>query len=483
MNTFHPAIPISRREALKATGMSIGWLAAQQMLWEEAQAGVRHSGPISGPGGFDLRQRKGHLPAKTKSVIMLTQVGGPSQMDLFDPKPKLTRLHGKTDSSRFEIHGPGSESQVLMGTSFTFKKYGNCGMDFSNMVPHLATTADDLCMVRSMYAAHNNHPQAYRFLHGGRTQANWPTFGSWICYALGTENQSMPAFVVLRDPNRYTDGGSEHWTSGWLPAVFGGTEIRSEGDAVLNLHPTRKVSPRIRQTQLELLKALNRHRQQRYPDDSRLETRIQNYELAASMQKNAEQVLDLSSETAETVSLYGIEDEITRSFGTRCLMARRMVESGVRFIEVMIPGSGSFDHHEQVKEGLEAICPQVDKPSAALIKDLKRRGLLDSTLVIWAGEFGRLPISQNGDGRDHNRHAFTILLAGGGLKAGHIHGETDDVGYASVVDRVSMHDLHATILHQVGIDHEQLSFPHSGRDERLTDPEVTGARVVSELLS
>ena len=479
MSFFHPADPVSRRDALKATGMSIGWLAAQQLLCQESTASAA-------VGGLDLRHRQGHQPGRIKSVIMLTQVGGPSQMDLFDPKPELTRLNGKTHPDTFETLQPGSESKLLLGTPFPFKKHGDCGMDFSNQVPHLAALADDLCMVRSMYSANNNHPQAQRFLHSGKTQANWPTFGSWICYGLGTENQNMPAFVVLRDPNGYTDGGSNHWTSGWLPAIFGGTEIRSEGDAVLNLHPTRKVNASVRQQKMELLAALNRRRQQRYPSDTRLESRIQNYELAARMQINAERLLDLSGETQDTLSAYGADNKLTHDFGTRCIMARRMVESGVRFVEVMVPiavHTSPFDNHRAVKKGLEAICPRIDQPSAALITDLKQRGLLDSTLVIWSGEFGRLPISQNGDGRDHNRNAFTLLLAGGGFKAGFTYGETDDIGYHATVNRVSVHDLHATILHQLGIDHHQLGFAHEGREERLTDPEVTGARVVKDLLA
>jgi hypothetical protein len=296
----------------------------------------------------------------------------------------------------------------------------------------------------------------------------------------------MPAFVVLRDPKGYTDGGTNHWNNGWLPAIYRGTEIRSKGDAVLNLKPSRPISSTIRRRNLDLLDALNDRRRQLYPDDTRLESRIRNYELAARMQSSAERLLDLDGETRATQDLYGLHNPITADFGRRCLMARRMVEHGVRFVEVMVPiasGSSPFDSHSNLEPGLKAVCPRVDQPSAALITDLKQRGLLDSTIVVWSGEFGRLPISQNKTGRDHNRHAFGMILSGGGFRGGHVHGGTDEIGYRSVVDPVSVHDYHATILHQLGIDHHQLQFPHNGRDERLTDPEVTGARVVGELLS
>lgn len=468
---FLPA-SLSRRQVLQSTCLSFGWLAARQVL-------------DAAPGGTTLAARDGHFPGKITSVIMLTQVGGPSQMDLFDPKPALERLHGKTAGGHFETLQRGSEKQILMKTPFQFARHGDCGMQFSELLPELASRADDLCMVRSMHGAHNNHPQAQRFLHSGKTQALWPSLGAWIGYGLGSENQNMPGFVALRDPKGYTDGGSNHWTSGWLPATFGGTELRSEGDAVLNLRPTRQVSDLTRKTKARLLELLNRERQRRYPDDSRLESRIQNYELAARMQLSASQVLDLSGETNQTLAMYGVDQEATSDFGRRCLMARRMVEAGVRFIEVMVTvgaGTSPFDNHGNLKGGLEAICPRIDKPSAGLIQDLKQRGLLDTTLVLWTGEFGRLPISQQGDGRDHNRNAFTLLAAGGGFKPGYTHGATDELGYKSVEDRVSVHDLHATILHQLGVDHRLLSHPHNGRDERLTDPEVTGARVVKEIL-
>ena len=462
---------LTRRGLLQCSSLGFGWLALRHLLADETTS---------------LHPRRGQVPATARSIIMLNMVGGPSQMDLFDPKPALQKFHGQIAEGTFETLQPGSETKKLVGTPFDFRPHGECGMQISSILPHLAGIADELCLVRSMFSANNNHPQAQRFFQSGKVVPDWPTLGAWIGYGLGTENQNMPSFVVLRDPRGYTDGGNNHWKNGWLPAIYGGTEIRSEGDAVLNLKPTRKVPEDVRSRNLQLLAALNRSRQQFYLEDSRLESRIRNYELAARMQASAEQLLDIGGETAATRALYGLDNKTTADFGRRCLMARRMVESGVRFVELMVPvvhGSSPFDSHTNLEPGLKKICPMVDQPSAALILDLKQRGLLDSTIVIWSGEFGRLPISQSGTGRDHNRHAFSTLLAGGGFRSGHVHGGTDEIGYRSVVDPVSVHDLHATLLHQLGVDHHELHFPHNGRDERLTDPEVTGARVVRKLLA
>jgi len=474
----HHSRAFSRRELLRSTSLGFGWLALQDLLANDA-----HAAPTR---RTDTRTRVGHQSPRAKSVILLNMVGGPSHMDLFDPKPVLQKLHGQTASSSFETLQPGSENKKLVGTPFRFRRHGQSGIEFSELLPHIARRADDICMIRSMHSANNNHPQAQRFLQSGKIVPNWPTLGAWISYGLGTENQNMPAFVVLRDPKGYTDGGTNHWVNGWLPAVYRGTEIRSEGDAVLNLKPSRPVTPEVRRRNLALLDALNQRRRTLYPDDSRLESRIRNYELAARMQRSAEAILDIAAETRATQDLYGVHSPTTADFGRRCLMARRMVEHGVRFVEVMVTianGTSPFDSHSNLEPGLKAICPRVDLPSAALIADLRQRGLLESTIVIWTGEFGRLPISQNSTGRDHNRHAFTTLVAGGGFRGGYVHGGTDDIGYRSVVDPVSVHDYHATILHQLGIDHHELHHPHNGRDERLTDPEVTGARVVRELLS
>jgi hypothetical protein len=416
-------------------------------------------------------------------MIFLMQSGGPSQVDLFDPKPELQRCHGQRHPGAVESFQPGSQDNRLMGSASRFRRHGQSGMDFSELLPHMAAAADDWCMVRSMYSDNNNHPQAMRCLNTGKIFTGRPTLGTWVGYALGTENQNLPAFIVLRDPEGHSSGGATNWENGWLPAQFRGTEVQSRGAAVLNLRPATPLPAGVQQANLDALARLNEERRQLYPGESELEARLRNYELAARMQLHADRLLDFSHEPASTKRLYGVDDPVTANFGTRCLMARRLVESGVRFVQVMVPvGGGGWDHHSDIQRGLGRVCPQVDRPTAALIQDLKQRGLLERTIVMWAGEFGRLPITQGGTGRDHNRHAFTLLLAGGGFKPGHIHGATDEFGYQAVEGRISCPSLLATLLHQLGLDHERLSYRHHGREETLTDAAVTGARVVHEVV-
>ncbi|HEV3006514.1 MAG TPA: DUF1501 domain-containing protein [Pirellulales bacterium] len=460
------------RSTLGLSTLALAWLGEQ----EAARAAVA--------GGLDLRPRRGHFPAQATAVIMLMQSGGPSHVDLFDPKPELTRRDGQHYPGDVETLQTGSQEKKLMASPFRFFPRGECGMELSGLLPAIGTVADDVCLVRSMFSDNNNHPQATRCLNTGKIFPGRPALGSWIGYALGTENQDLPAFVALRDPNGYSSSGATVWENGWLPALFRGVEIHSQGDAVLNLHAAAPLPDGVERDKLELLARLNEERRRLYPRESELDARIRNYELAARMQLGAEQVLDLSCETAATRALYGLDDPLTENFGTRCLMARRMVESGVRFVLVMVPlTSGDWDHHGNIKPGLESLCPRVDRPTAALVRDLKERGLLDTTIVLWTGEFGRLPISQGGNGRDHNRHAFSLLLAGGGFRAGHVHGASDEFGYKAVEGRVSCPDLLATILWQMGLDHDRLKYPHHGREETLTDSVVTAARVVRDLLA
>jgi hypothetical protein len=434
----------------------------------------------------DLRPRAAHFSGPAKAVIMLMQNGGPSQMDLFDPKPELTRHNGVVHSERVEMFQLGSEANKLLASPLRFRRYGQCGMQLAEILPHLGSVADDLCLVRSMFNHHNNHTESLVALNTGKIFPGRPALGSWISYALGTENENLPAYIVLRDPAGYNTSGTLLWQNGFLPAVFRGTEISTRGVPLLNLRPGTMSPPGARARSLRLLEQLNREHQRRYPGESTLEARIQNYELAARMQMAADRMLDMSGETASTRRLYGLDEPRTAAYGERCLMARRLVEQGVRFVQIFPPVkplNQPWDAHKNVKTENEAICAVCDQPSAALIRDLKLRGLLDSTIVLWTGEFGRLPVSQNGTGRDHNRNAFSLLLAGGGFRRGCVYGATDDVGYRAVENRMSVADLHATILHQLGLDHDRLTFVHHGRPETLTDTPVTAARVVREIVA
>jgi len=486
-------LPISRRELLRASGLGFGSLALEYLLHEQGicQEALTHK-PKSAfrfPHGQDahatgdLRPRAPHHAAVAKAVIMLVQNGGPSQMDLFDPKPELTRRHGRTMTVETFQQG---NSDKLMASPLEFRRYGQSGLAMASILPHLGSVADELCLVRSMYSEHNNHTEGLVLLNTGKIFPGRPALGSWISYGLGTENQNLPAYVVLRDPEGYNTSGTLLWQNGWLPALHRGTEIASQGPPVVHLRPGLPVPADIRRAQLDLLAKLNADHQRHFPGDSDLEARIRNYELAARMQLAAGDLLDLSRETAATRELYGLDRPETASYGLRCLMARRLVESGVRFVQVFPPVKPQFqpwDAHSNVKTENEAICAKCDQPSAALIKDLKARGLLETTIVLWSGEFGRLPVSQNGSGRDHNRNAFSLLLAGGRFKRGHAHGATDEVGYRAVEGRVGIPDLHATLLNELGLDHNRLTYRHHGSEETLTDARVTKARAVRELLA
>jgi len=470
---------LSRRVLLQASGLGLGSLAARFLVGLES--GLARGAERTATSGLQLLPPRKAAPAK--SVILMMQNGGPSQMDLFDPKPTLQRLNGKPHSIKVEMFQPGSESNTLLGSPFRFRKYGRCGMEFSELVPHIGGVADELCLVRSMHTGHNNHTEGLIMFMTGKVFQGRPAFGSWISYGLGTENQNLPAYVVLRDPSGYNTSGTLTWNSGWMPSLYGGTEFSTQGAPVLHLNPAKSQPAGVRQANLRLLEKLNRRHQRRYPFESEFETRIQNYELAARMQIAAQDVLDISQETRTTRALYGLDNPQTQKYGLRCLLARKLVEAGVRFVQIHPKPFQPWDTHNKTETALPAICGHTDLPTAGLIRDLKQRGLLDETIVIWSGEFGRLPVSQNGTGRDHNRNAFSVLLAGGGFQPGRVYGATDDVGYKAAVDRVSVADLHATLLHQMGLDHIALTYHHSGRDESLTDASLTGARVVHEIVT
>lgn len=473
----------SRRDFLSRSSLGFGGLALASLLDRECQARAASEARRQ---ALDLLPKPSHFPARAKSVIMLFQNGGPSQMDLFDPKPELRRRDGQKHPGQVESFQPGSHANLLMASPYSFRPYGECGTEFSQLLPNLGQMADELLMVRSMFSDNNNHPQALRCVNTGKIFSGRPTLGAWVSYALGTENENLPAYIVLRDPDGYNNGGTMLWENGWLPALYGGTEVQSKGAPVLNLRPAVTQPEGAQRNNSNLLARLNKSYSERFPTESELEARIRNYELAARMQASAGELLSLDRETAATRAAYGLENERTAEYGTRLLMARRLVEAGVRFVQVAAPvkpNTMPWDHHSDLRANIEDITSRIDLPAAALIRDLKQRGLLASTIVLWAGEFGRLPITQGGTGRDHNRHAFTILAAGGGFRAGHAHGATDEFGYQSVEKRVSCPDLLATLLHLLGLDHGRLSFAHNGREESLTDAPVTGAKVVADLLA
>ena len=464
---------------LASSGLGFGNIALAHLLVQEGiAAGVNSA-------GSGLRPTKGHFQPRAKAMIQLVQNGGPSQMDLFDPKPELSKRDGQRHSFKVEMFQPGSEANELMGTPFEFRKHGRAGMDFSEVLTHTPSIADEITMIRSMVTEHNNHGEALVMLGTGKIFRGRPTMGAWISYAIGSENRNLPAYVVLRDPEGYNTNATLNWDNGWLSALYGGTELNTQGTPVLNHHPAVPQPEGLQRDKLALLEKLNVEHKANYPLDSDLEARIHNYELAARMQLAAGDVLDLSKEPESAKRLYGLDNPETASYGARCLMARRLIEAGVRFVQVFPPVKPSFqpwDSHSNVKTELKQICAMTEQPAAALVKDLGMRGLLDQTMVMWAGEFGRLPVSQNGRGRDHNRNAFTLWMAGGGFKAGYVHGSTDEVGYKAVRDRVRVPDLHATIFHQLGLDHRKLTYVHNGREESLTDASITGASVVGELL-
>jgi hypothetical protein len=479
-----PHHPLSRRELLQRSGLGLGSIALASLVRDDSLRGASPSPALAKPAFFnDLSPRAGHFLGHAKAVIQLYQEGGPSQVDLFDPKPELTKRNGQHHPDG--VKGPSaSNKDILKASPFKFQRYGQCAMEMSEIIPHLGGVADQLCLVRSMYTDVTNHPEAQAMLQTGKIFPGRPTIGAWVSYALGTENQNLPAFIVLRDPRGYGASAKRPWSSGWLPALYQGVEFSSRGKPVQHLTPERPISPETQRDNLQLLAELNAGHLRNYPGDSELETRIRNYELAARMQLAAMAALDISRETNATRRLYGLDNPLTADYGTRCLMARRLIEAGVRFIQVLPPldRAIAWDHHQGLTDGLRHICGETDRPAAALIQDLKSRGLLESTIVMWTGEFGRLPTTENTDGRDHNKQGFSLCLAGGGFKAGFIHGATDEFGYKAVVDRVSVPDLQATVLHQLGLDHRNLWYPHHGRRETLTDAAVTGAKVVRELL-
>jgi hypothetical protein len=447
----------SRRHFLSQQAFGLGGLALGWLLGQEATAA---------PGKPELERRtfdvKARTPAKqpqATAVISMFMQGGPSHHDLFDPKPELVKRHMQTYTGDIQYDNAAEASAKLFASPWKFTPRGECGMELSELLPHLGEVADDICLIRSMHTGVNNHGQSINAMNTGSFMAGRPSLGSWVTYALGSENQNLPAFVVLSDPRGLPVLGVDNWQAGWLPSLFQGTVVRPEEPRILNLDPPQSLRGPAQARFLSYLEKLNREHLERHSGEQDLAARIHSYELAARMQVAAKETLDISKETEATHKMYGLDDENTRPYGERCLIARRLVERGVRFVQIHT-GNQTWDHHGGIQKGLPLECSKTDKPAAALIKDLKQRGLLDTTLVHWGGEMGRLPVIQNEKniGRDHNTHGFSMWLAGGGIKAGYVHGATDELGYKAVEDVVTHHDYHATLMHLMGISPEQMQF-------------------------
>ncbi len=467
----------SRRDFLARAGLGFGGLALAAMLAEdEARAEAPSINSLK-----PLAPRPPHFASRADRVIFLFMEGGPSHIDLFDPKPELTRRHGQPLPASFgKVFTPmGVGGNNLLATRRKFERRGESGMWVSDWYPHVAKVVDEVALVRSCWADGVNHVGSVCQMNTGSILAGRPSLGAWVTYGLGTTNQDLPAFVVMSDAAEPI-GGPRNWGNAWLPATFQGTSFRKDGAPILHLEPPPGVSDAQQRAKLGLIAGLDRHHASSRADDSRLAARISAYELAYRMQAEAPGAVDLATESAETKALYGLDDPKCKEFAAMCLRARRLAERGVRFVQLYCGSGSQWDAHRDLEGNHTKLCARSDKPVAALITDLKRRGLLDRTLVVWGGEFGRTPMTEGTDGRDHNPYGFSMFLAGGGVKGGLTFGTTDEFGLNAVEDKVHVHDLHATILHILGLDHKRLTFLRDGRDERLT---VNGGNVVKAILA
>ena len=484
-------INLDRREMFRQSGMGFGMVALSTLLKEEGLLKAATTAPY-GAARSPLAAGKPHLPARAKSIIWLFINGGPSHVDTWDYKPALARWHGKSmrqfDGSFKDTTG-FFRDQVggLMRSPFTFRQEGECGKWASGLFPELSQHVDKMAFVHSGHTESNNHSPALFMMNCGLPRMGYPCVGSWVTYGLGCESRSLPAFVVMSDPldRGLPKGHAANWGAGFLPSVYQGTWVKPKGDPIDNLNRPEFLSDRQQRRHLDLLRTLNQRHFEQRPEELELAARIESFELAYRMQSAAPEALDLAQEPAHIRHLYGLDDQRCAHFATQCLTARRMVERGVRFVQIYSGGmenQRSWDGHIDIIGNHTQFAGETDRPIAGLLEDLHQRGLLEETLVVWGGEFGRLPIAQTGDkpGRDHNPHAFTFWLAGGGVKGGVSYGETDEVGYKAAVDRVHVNDLHATLLYLLGLDHERLTYNYNGRDFRLTD--VAG-RVIEEILA
>ncbi len=480
-----PALHLqTRREALHHSTFGIGSVALAYLLNQDHLLAAPPK-PELQKGQFDLKPKAPHHTPKAKAMISLFMQGGPSHVDLLDPKPRLSELDGKPYPGQIKYDNAAQASSKVLGSPWKFANHGACGTPVSELLPHLARVIDDVTVVRSMHTGVNNHGQSVYALNSGRIVTGHPVLGSWVCYGLGSESQELPAFVAMPDPASHPVGGVSHWSNGWLPSVFQGTVVRSREPRIPNLDPPPHLKGAPQTELLQYLDQLNRDHLASHPGELDLEARIAGYELAARMQTAAKEALDLSRETAKTKAMYGMDDPVSAEYGSRCLIARRLVERGVRFVQVFTQNQ-LWDHHGSIRTSLPAACRKTDKPSAALVADLKQRGLLDSTIVSWGGEMGRLPVIQNDTGtakvgRDHNTYGFSWWFAGGGFKGGIAHGATDEFGHHAVEGVVTHHDFHATLLHLFGLDVNKLVYKRASSELSILDGQK--GNVVTDLLS
>ncbi len=478
-------MPLSRREFLNHNAMGLGTVALASLLQQERLLATPKNLPKDKPT-FDLQPKPPHFEPQARAMISLFHHGGPSHMDLTDPKPELTKFSGTDYSGDVQYSFVNAASKKLLGSPWKFQPQGQCGTELSELLPHTAGIVDDICLIRSMQTGANGHEVSIRYFHSGIPAIlGRPHFASWLLYGLGAETQELPAYMVLTDPGGHPVDGTNNWSNGFMPSLFQGTVLRPREPRILNLDAPPHLRGALQRQNLDFLQSLNQRHLEQHPGQSDLEARIASYELAARMQTSAREALDIAQETAATQKLYGIDEDATREYGTRCLIARRLVERGVRFVQLFLGGQ-PWDNHANLSTALPAICRRTDKPAAGLVKDLRQRGMLDSTIVHNGGEIGRLPVVQ-GDadlkkaGRDHNGQGFSIWLAGGGIKPGMTYGKTDDFGHRAVENIVTPNDYQATLMHLFGLDWRQLVYHHNGQEQIITNQRP--AKVVSDILA
>ena len=474
---------LNRRSMLRRCGMGLGSIGLMSLLQDQGLLGATEEKTFN-----PLAARAPHFKPAAKSVIWLFINGGPSQVDTWDYKPALEKFHGKPLKGFDKFTGFFSGSVGgLMKSPFEFKRHGECGKPVSSLFPNLAQHVDKMAFVHSGHTESNNHSPALFMMNCGLPRMGYPCVGSWITYGLGSESDSLPSFVVMSDPKGrgLPKGYAANWGAGFLPSVFQGTHLRPKGEPIDNLKRVAGMKPDQQRRQLDLLSLLNQEHLKNNPHEEELAARIESFELAYRMQSAAPEALNVQSESEHTRRLYGLDNGKCKHFAAQCLTARRMIERGVRYVQIYSGGTAnqrSWDGHSDIKGNHTGFAQETDQPIAALLTDLEQKGLLDETLVIWGGEFGRLPVAQKGGkpGRDHNPHAFTTWFAGGGVKGGVSYGETDEFGHKAAIDKAHVNDLHATILHLLGMDHEKMTYRYNGRDFRLTD--VAG-KVIREIVA